>query len=117
MPDDGSMAAEQMSGREIVTTALSLLRANSVSPELAARAAAAVEAGLAAGQYDNLDEITLTERLTRQLQEVSADKHLRLRLGGGPGPRGRGPGPGPQPDQDSEAPRRGRPARGGGGRG
>jgi hypothetical protein len=28
MPDDGSLAAEQMSGREIVTTALSLLRAN-----------------------------------------------------------------------------------------
>jgi hypothetical protein len=101
MPDDGSMAAEQMSGREIVTTALSLLRANYVFPELAARAAAAVEAGLAAGQYDNLDEITLTERLTRQLQEVSADKHLRLRLGGGPGPGGRGPGP--EPDQDSEA--------------
>ena len=28
MPDDGSLAAEQMSGREIVTTALALLRAN-----------------------------------------------------------------------------------------
>ncbi|HME66337.1 MAG TPA: hypothetical protein VKG61_15735, partial [Streptosporangiaceae bacterium] len=35
MPDDGSLAAEQMSGREIVTTALSLLRANYVFPEVA----------------------------------------------------------------------------------
>ena len=44
MPDDGSLAAEQMSGREIVTTALSLLRANYVFPELAEQAATAVEA-------------------------------------------------------------------------
>jgi len=86
MPDDGSLAAEQMSGREIVTTALSLLRANYVFPEVAERAATAVEARLAAGEYDNLDEITLTELATRHLQEVTGDKHLRLRLGGGPPP-------------------------------
>jgi hypothetical protein len=97
MPDDGSLAAEQMSGREIVTTALSLLRANYVFPELAEQAATAVEARLAAGEYDNLDEITLTELVTRHLQEVTGDKHLRLALGGGP-PPGRGPGgPGPGP--------------------
>jgi hypothetical protein len=96
MPDDGSLAAEQMSGREIVTTALALLRANYVFPELAERAAAAVEARLAAGEYDNLDEITLTDLVTGQLREVCADKHLALRLGGGPGPGGPGPGgPGP----------------------
>jgi len=86
MPDDGSLATEQMSGREIVTTALSLLRANYVFPEVAERAATAVEARLAAGEYDNLDEITLTELATRHLQEVTGDKHLRLRLGGGPPP-------------------------------
>jgi Peptidase family S41/N-terminal domain of Peptidase_S41 in eukaryotic IRBP len=102
MPDDGSLAAEQMSGREIVTTALSLLRANYVFPEVAEQAATAVEAKLAAGEYDDLDEITLTERLTCHLQEVTDDKHLRVRLGGGPrpgpggGPGGPGPGgPGP----------------------
>ena len=94
MPDDGSLAAEQMSGREIVTTALSLLRANYVFPEVAEQAATAVEARLAAGEYDNLDEITLTELLTRHLQDVTDDKHLRVRLGGGPGPRPGGPGPG-----------------------
>ncbi len=97
LPDDGSLAAEQMSGREIVTTALSLLRANYVFPDEAERAAAAVEARLEAGEYDDLDEITLTERLTSHLQEVTADKHLRVRLGGGPGPR---PGPEKPPNRE-----------------
>jgi len=97
MPDDGSLAAEQMSGREIVTTALALLRANYVFPELADRAATAVEARLAAGEYDHLDEITLTELVTSHLREVCQDKHLALRLGGGPGPGGRGPGDGRGP--------------------
>jgi hypothetical protein len=112
VPDDGSLAAEQLSGREIVTKALSLLRANYVFPELAGQAATAVEARLEAGEYDHLDEITLTERLTSHLQEVTGDKHLGVRLGGGP-PPGRGPrapggpdrpgrpgpdGPGPHPD-------------------
>ncbi len=106
MPDDGSQAAEQLPSREIVTRALALLRENYVFPELAEQAAVAVEARLAAGEYDNLDEITLTELLTGHLQEATGDKHLRVRLGGGPGPRG-GPGPGggpgpvrgPGPDQ------------------
>jgi hypothetical protein len=108
MPDDGSLAAEQMSGREIVTTALSLLRANYVFPEVAEQAATAVEARLAAGEYDNLDEITLTELLTSHLQEVTGDKHLRMGLGGGPppgqGPGGPGPRPGPGPGPDETEP-------------
>ena len=94
MPDDGSLAAEQMSGREIVTTAMSLLRANYVFPEVAEQAAVAVEARLAAGEYDNLDEITLTGLVTTHLRELTGDKHLGLRLGGGP-PPGREPEPGP----------------------
>jgi Peptidase family S41/N-terminal domain of Peptidase_S41 in eukaryotic IRBP len=87
VPDDGSLAAEQLSGREIVTKALELLRANYVFPEQAEQAATAIEARLEAGEYDHLDEITLTERLTSHLQEVTGDKHLRVVLGGGPGPR------------------------------
>jgi hypothetical protein len=101
VPDDGSLAAEQLSGREIVTTAMELLRANYVFPEEAERAATAIEARLEAGEYDDLDEITLTERLTSHLQEVTGDRHLRVGLGGGP-PPGRGPrapdGPGRYPD-------------------
>ena len=99
MPDDGSLAVEQMSGREIVTTALALLRANYVFPELAEQAATAVEARLEAGEYDHLDEITLTELVTRHLREVCEDKHLAVRLGGRPPgpPPGPGPEPGPEP--------------------
>ncbi len=112
MPDDGSLAAEQMSGREIVTRAMSLLRANYVFPEVAEQAAVAVEARLAAGEYDNLDEITLTDLVTTHLQEITGDKHLRLRLGGGPPPDRRpgpadpgpgGPGPGETEPKDHEA--------------
>ncbi len=102
MPDDGSLAAEQMSGREIVTTALSLLRANYVFPELADQAATAVETRLAAGEYDDLDEITLTELVTGHLREVCEDKHLALRLGGGP-PPGRTQRPEPEEPKDHEA--------------
>ena len=87
VPDDGSLAAEQLSGREIVTKAIELLRANYVFPDEAERAAAAIEARLEAGEYDGLDEITLTGRVTGHLQDITGDKHLRLRLGGGPGPR------------------------------
>ena len=87
VPDDGSLAAEQLSGREIVTKAMELLRANYVFPDQAERAAAAIEARLEAGEYDDLDEITLTDRVTDDLQDITGDKHLRLRLGGGPGPR------------------------------
>lgn len=95
MPDDGALAAEQLSGREIVTTALALLRSHYVFPERAEQAATAIEARLAAREYDDLDEITLTERLTSHLYEICADKHLQVRLGGGPGPTAPGPGPGP----------------------
>jgi Peptidase family S41/N-terminal domain of Peptidase_S41 in eukaryotic IRBP len=86
VPDDGSLAAEQLPNREIVAKALALLRENYVFPELAAQVAAAVETRLAAGEYDNLDEIALTDLLTSHLQEASGDKHLGVRLGGGPGP-------------------------------
>ncbi len=118
MPDDGSLAAEQLSSREIVVEALALLRENYVFPELAEQVASAVEVRLAAGEYDNLDEITLTELLTTHLQETSGDRHLRVRLGGAgprrePGRRAGGPErerpgqerPGQErPDQDSGEP-------------
>jgi hypothetical protein len=106
MADDGALAAERMPVPEAVTTTLALLRANYVFPEVADRAAGAVEARLAAGEYDDLDERTLTELLTSHLNEICDDKHLRVwaargpRPGPGPGPGGPGPGrpgePGPR---------------------
>jgi hypothetical protein len=94
MPDDGSLAAEQLPSRDIVVRALALLRENYVFPEQAEQVAVAVETRLAAGEYDNLDEIALTELLTSHLQDATGDKHLAVRLGGGPGPGRGGPGPG-----------------------
>jgi hypothetical protein len=108
VPDDGSLAAEQWPSREIVAKALALLRENYVFPELAGQVAAAVEARLAAGEYDNLDEITLTDLLTSHLQEASGDKHLGVRLGGGPAPGG-GPVPGGGPGRPAGGPGEGRP--------
>ena len=102
VPDDGSLAAEQLSGREIVIKAMELLRANYVFPEQAGQAATAIEARLEAGEYDDLDEITLTERLTRDLQEITGDRHLRVVLGGGPGPRRQRIGE-PEEPKDHEA--------------
>jgi Peptidase family S41/N-terminal domain of Peptidase_S41 in eukaryotic IRBP len=95
--DDGSLAAEQPSGREIVTKALTLLRENYVFPEVAEQAAVAVETRLEAGGYDNLDEIALAELLSADLEEVCHDKHLQVRLVGGPGLGG------PRGDQDVPA--------------
>ena len=100
VPDDGSLSGEQLSGRELVAKAMELLRENYVFPEQAEQAAAAIEARLAAGEYDDLDEITLTGLVTEHLQEITGDRHLALRLGG-PGPR-REPEGEPEPPPDRE---------------
>jgi C-terminal processing protease CtpA/Prc len=63
----------------LVVDALALLRAHYVFPEKAEEAAAAIERRLAAGEYDDLDEAALGERLTAQLFDLCADKHLRVR--------------------------------------
>jgi Peptidase family S41/N-terminal domain of Peptidase_S41 in eukaryotic IRBP len=105
VPDDGSLAAEQPSGREIVARAMELLRANYVFPDQAGRAAAAIEVRLEAGEYDDLDEITLTGLVTGHLQEITGDRHLRMGLGGGPGP-GREPPREREPGEPDRGPRR-----------
>ncbi len=102
VPDDGSQAAEQLTAREIVTKALELLRANYVFPDQAERAATAIEARLAAGEYDDLDEIELTDLVTRHLQEATDDRHLGLMLGGAP-PPGHRPEPEPGKPEEREA--------------
>jgi hypothetical protein len=104
MPNDPALTAERLGVREVVETALALLRHSYVHPDLAEQAAAAIEARLAAGEYDGLEEDALAERLTTQLQQICHDKHLRVRAmppePGGPGPaRGEpaGPPPGRRP--------------------
>ena len=63
----------------IIDEALDLLCANYIFPEQAATAADAIRRRRAAGEYDGLDEETLAARLTADLAEVCADKHLRVR--------------------------------------
>jgi len=79
MPDDPALTSTPLSAREIVETTLALLRRNYVFADRAEQAAAAIEARLAAGEYDDLDEAALAERLTAQLDGICADKHLRVR--------------------------------------
>jgi hypothetical protein len=72
-------SAGPMSTSEIVAIALQTLRGSYVFPERAEQAAAAVEARLAAGEYEGLDGDALADRLTEHLQAVTGDKHLRVR--------------------------------------
>jgi len=106
LADDPALTGQPLSCREIVATAVSLLRASYVFPGRAEQAAAAIEARLAAGEYDELDEVTLAERLTRQMYGICADKHLRVRVTSPrPAPRepagADSPG-GPQPGRDRD---------------
>jgi hypothetical protein len=78
MPHDPELAAEQVPPREIVQTAMTILRSRYVFPDRAAQAAAEIEARLDAGEYDELAEAALADRLTSQLYAVCADKHLRV---------------------------------------
>jgi hypothetical protein len=98
MPDDPALTSTPLSAREIVETTLALLRRSYVFPDLAEQAAVAIEARLAAGEYDDLDEAALAERLTSELDEICADKHLRVRAMPPRPQRAPGPGPdGPRP--------------------
>jgi hypothetical protein len=78
MPHDPELAAEPATRREIVEAAIAIVRSRYVFPDRAAQAAAEVEARLAAGEYDDLGEPELAERLTSHLYTVCADKHLRV---------------------------------------
>jgi hypothetical protein len=78
MPHDPELATAPISPREIVQTAMGILRSRYVFPDRAAQAAADIEARLAAGEYDDLGEPELAERLTSQLYTVCSDKHLRV---------------------------------------
>jgi Peptidase family S41/N-terminal domain of Peptidase_S41 in eukaryotic IRBP len=94
VPHDPELADAPVPPREIVQTAIAILRARYVFPDRAAQAAEQIEANLAAGEYDEMGEHELAERLTSQLYAVCADKHLRVqvhpeRMRPPPGPRDR----------------------------
>ena len=98
MPDDPALTSTPLSVREMVETTLALLRRSYVFPDRAEQAATAIEARLAAGEYDDLDETALAERLTAQLGTRSArtstcgSEPCRRGRSGRPGPSRTGPG-------------------------
>jgi C-terminal processing protease CtpA/Prc len=63
----------------VIEEALALLSANYVFPDRAAAAAEAIRRRRAAGEYDGLGDEALAARLTADLYEVCADRHLRVR--------------------------------------
>ncbi|HEY6500775.1 MAG TPA: S41 family peptidase [Streptosporangiaceae bacterium] len=104
LADDPALATEPVPLAEAVPVMAGLLRTNYVFPDRGAAAADALEASLAAGEYDGLDDEALAAKLTSQLYDVCHDRHLRVRVrppGAGPrGPGGPGrPGRGGTPDR------------------
>jgi hypothetical protein len=97
LPHDPAVLTETLPPREIVMIALSLLRSGYIFPDLAERAAAQIGARADAGEYDELGDEALAERLTSQLHEICDDKHLRVRTMPPPGRGGPAEPDGPPP--------------------
>jgi hypothetical protein len=101
MPDDPALADEPLTVADVVQAVARQLRSGYVFPDRGERAAGALEARLAAGEYDGLDEAALAGRLTGHLYEACADRHLRVRVMSpgrsrhGPGERPAAPPPAP----------------------
>lgn len=75
--------------RTAIENAATAFRSRYISPEIGDRAAVAIEAALARGDYDALTQPQeFATRLTADLRAVTADKHVEV-LGGGP-PAGAG---------------------------
>jgi hypothetical protein len=94
LADDPALRTEPLPPAELIDVITGVLRSGYVFPERAEQASVALEASLAAGEYEGLDDEALAEKLTSQLYEVCRDKHLRVRtLPPGhpaqPGPPGR----------------------------
>jgi hypothetical protein len=89
----------------VVTAAADRLRQRYVYPDVGRRAAEAIEAGLAAGKYDEIVQPwAFAERLTADIAEVAHDKHLRVTARGpAPVPAAAAGGAPPGPPPRSEA--------------
>ncbi|MEV0648879.1 S41 family peptidase [Phytomonospora sp. NPDC050363] len=69
----------------LIDPALDLLTSNYIFPDKAATLAADIRARLAAGDFADLDDATLGEKITALFHEHTGDKHLRLRPIANPG--------------------------------
>jgi hypothetical protein len=69
-----------------------------IFPDRAAQAKAKIDAALAAGDYDPIDDPRVfAQRLTEDLQSVTHDKHMRVTPTGGPAPAAAAPPQAPPP--------------------
>jgi hypothetical protein len=85
-PSQIPAALDQSSRRAVVEAAAKLLREGYVFPDVADKAARAIESALGAGDYNGLDQPqALALRLTEDLRAVAKDKHLRVNAPGAPG--------------------------------
>jgi hypothetical protein len=64
--------------RAVVQTASAALQERYVYPEVGSRAAEVIEAALAAGNYTGEGPARLAQEMTRDLQSVTHDKHVRV---------------------------------------
>ncbi|WP_350276058.1 S41 family peptidase [Kribbella sp. HUAS MG21] len=67
-----------LNNAEIVGNALDRIAAGYVFPDLTAEIGSAIRQRITSGEYDGLDGPALCEQVSAHLQEVAADKHLRL---------------------------------------
>ncbi len=92
-PGSPSITLTPESRRTAIESAATAFRTRYVSPEVGERAAAAIEAALARGDYDALTQPqAFAAKLTEDLRAVTADKHVEV-LGGGPPAGAGGPPP------------------------
>src|SRR5688572_22075137 len=70
---------DETSRRAVVEAAAKMLRERYVFPDVADKAARAIESALSAGHYNSLDQPgAFAQRLTEDLRAVAKDKHLRI---------------------------------------
>jgi C-terminal processing protease CtpA/Prc len=79
--------------QDVIEQALSLLCESYLYPDKAQKAADAIRERATAGQYSELREAALAERLTEHLAELIGDVHLRVRYRPQNGPESEGDGP------------------------
>jgi len=70
---------DSASRRQVIDSVLKLLRETYVYPEVAQKMEAAIRERLRKGEYEDIGEGNLfAQRLTKNLQDVSHDKHLEV---------------------------------------
>jgi hypothetical protein len=96
-PQPAPTSVDEAARAAVIAKAADALRNRYIFPETGEKAAAKLEAQLAAGAYKDLSEPrAFATKVTADLYEVAKDKHLRVNVQGGP-PTSASGGPPPPP--------------------